>query len=130
MPRQKTPLSELGSICAYHGEHYADLQFREQADKKTHIYGPGRVSGLKLNQKSWSFRFDVLSSRELAGIMLATIILSIWALTIFKYFGTLGPTCLFSWELRFKASRLCSKAWSFGPLKMKITIIYVVFTDF
>ena len=44
MPRQKIPLSELGSLYAYHGEHYADLQFREQADKKTHIYGPGRVT--------------------------------------------------------------------------------------
>ena len=44
MPRQKTPLSELGSIYAYHGEHYAHLQFREQADKKTDIYGPNRTT--------------------------------------------------------------------------------------
>jgi len=42
MPRQKTPLSELGSIYAYHGEHCAHLQFREPADKKTDIYGPSR----------------------------------------------------------------------------------------
>ena len=35
--------------------------------------------------------------------------------------------CLFSWELRFQASRFCLKSWSFNPLKMETTIIYVVF---
>ena len=42
MPRQRTCLSELGSIYTYHGEYCAHFQFCNEANKKNDIYGPSR----------------------------------------------------------------------------------------
>ena len=44
MPRQKTPLSELGSLYTYHGEYCAHLHFRDEAGAQRVIYGPSRTT--------------------------------------------------------------------------------------
>ena len=40
---------------------------------------------------------------------------------------TLGPTCLFLWELRLTISRSCLKPWSFDSQKLKTTTNYYIF---
>ena len=44
MPRQKTPLSELGSLYTYHGECCAHLRLRDKTGAQRHIYGPNRTT--------------------------------------------------------------------------------------
>ena len=44
MPRQKTPLSELGSLDIHHNECCAHLQFRDEAGTQRNIYGPNRAT--------------------------------------------------------------------------------------
>ena len=43
MPRDKTPVSELGTICARGVEFGAHIQFRNDGNN-TNIYGPSRGS--------------------------------------------------------------------------------------
>lgn len=40
MPRQSTPLSELGSLYIHHDECCAHLQFRDEPGVQRNIYGP------------------------------------------------------------------------------------------
>ena len=42
MPRNKTAVSDLGSIDAHGTEFRAHIQFRGDAGEKKHIYGPSR----------------------------------------------------------------------------------------
>ena len=42
MPRNKTPVSELGTICACGAEFGAHMQFHNEGVENTRIYGPGR----------------------------------------------------------------------------------------
>ena len=44
MPRNKTAVSDLGSIDAHGTEFRAHIQFRGDAGEKKHIYGPSRGS--------------------------------------------------------------------------------------
>ena len=42
MPRNKTAVQDLGTICAHGTEFRAHIQFRGDAGEKKHIYGPSR----------------------------------------------------------------------------------------
>ena len=42
MPRNKTSVQDLGTICAHGTEFRAHIQFRGDAGEKKHIYGPSR----------------------------------------------------------------------------------------
>ena len=44
MPRNKTPVFELGTIYARGAEFGAHIQFRDDDGNKTHVYGPSRGS--------------------------------------------------------------------------------------
>jgi len=55
MPRDKTPVSELGTICARGVEFGAHIQFRNDDGNNTNIYGPSR--GSNPVELPWSSRF-------------------------------------------------------------------------
>jgi len=44
MPREKTPLGELGSVFEHGGEFRAHLQFRDESNRVENIVGPNRTT--------------------------------------------------------------------------------------
>ena len=42
MPRNKSSLSQLGAVASHNEGFRADIQFRNEAEEKKHIYGPNR----------------------------------------------------------------------------------------
>ena len=43
MPKKQTPLAELGSVQPHSGVYRASMQYRDDASKRTNIYGPDRL---------------------------------------------------------------------------------------
>ena len=43
MPKKQTPLAELGSVQPHSGVYRANMQYRDDAGKRTNIYGPDRL---------------------------------------------------------------------------------------
>ena len=64
MPRNKTTLNELGTICSHGGKFRAHIQFRDDDGKHKDIHGPNRSNEEESQKKIESNCFSSIDRKR------------------------------------------------------------------